>query len=182
MQIKLRDVRLAFCQNLFKAGSMAGSNDLKFQSTFIIAGDDPQVKVVEKAITDVATEKWQGKAGVILKSLRAENKVCLKNGDAKAQYEGFEGNFFMSTSSKQAPKVLDRDRSVLTEADGKPYAGCYVTALLDIWAQDNDFGKRINVTLKGVQFVRDGDAFVGSAPAAVDDFDDLSDTGDSDLV
>jgi hypothetical protein len=32
----------------------------------------------------------------------------------------------------------------------------------------------MNCALKGVQFVKDGDAFAGSAPASEADFDDLS--------
>ncbi len=85
---------------------------------------------------------------------------------------------FISSSSVSAPGVFDKDRTELTQKDGRPYAGCYVNAALDIWAQDNQFGKRINATLKGVQFAADGDAFVGSAPATAEDFDDISDTGE----
>ena len=48
-------------------------------------------------------------------------------------------------------------------------------ALVDFWAQDNQFGKRVNATLTGVQFVRDGDSFGGARVAAADDFDVLDD-------
>ena len=66
----------------------------------------------------------------------------------------------------------------LREEDGRPYGGCYVRAVLDLWAQDNKWGKRINCTLKGVQFIKDGDAFSASTPAQDEDFADISDTGD----
>jgi hypothetical protein len=39
---------------------------------------------------------------------------------------------------------------------------------------DNNYGKRINATLLGVQFYRDGDSFVGGGVASVDDFDVVS--------
>jgi hypothetical protein len=84
---------------------------------------------------------------------------------------------YVSASNKVAPLVVDKDKSPLSEASGRPYAGCYVNASLDIWAQDNSYGKRVNATLRGVQFFRDGDAFAGGAPASEDEFDDLSDTG-----
>ncbi len=58
-------------------------------------------------------------------------------------------------------------------ADGKPYSGCYVNGIVDIWAQDNGFGRRLNATLKGVQFVKDGDAFSGGTAVSADAFDDL---------
>ncbi len=81
--------------------------------------------------------------------------------------------------TKPRPTVIDRDRTALIQADGRPYAGCYVNAVVDIWAQDNNFGKRINASLSGVQFLRDGDAFAGGGVAAPDDFDDISEGADA---
>jgi hypothetical protein len=70
--------------------------------------------------------------------------------------------------------VLHSDKTPLTEADGKPYAGCYVNASIELWAQDNNYGKRVNASLGGVQFARDGDAFAGGGAASEDEFDDLT--------
>ncbi|MWN55950.1 ssDNA-binding protein, partial [Escherichia coli] len=61
-------------------------------------------------------------------------------------------------------------------------AGCYVNAVIDIWAQDNNFGKRINASLGGVQFLRDGDAFAGGGVASADDFDDISEGADAEAL
>lgn len=176
MKIKLTNVRIAFCQNLFTAGTMAGAADSKpaFSSTFLIPKDDPQLAKIKEAIKLVAKEKWQDKADTMLKSLSAEGKLCLKDGETKSQYQGFEGCMFIPTRSYVAPKVFDKDKSELSEKSGKVYAGCYVNASVDIWAQQNAYGKRVNATLKGVQFVKDGDAFAASAPASEADFDDLS--------
>ncbi len=49
---------------------------------------------------------------------------------------------------------------------------------IDLWCQANNFGKRINATLVGVQFAADGDAFSGAAPASPDDFDSVEDDGE----
>jgi len=99
----------------------------------------------------------------------------LHDGDAKAEYEGFEGNKFVSARAKVRPTVFDQQRQELSEADGKPYSGCYVNASIELWAQDNSFGKRINAQLRGVQFLRDGDAFAGgSRPADADEFDEIA--------
>ena len=63
--------------------------------------------------------------------------------------------------------MFDQLRNELVESSGKPYSGCYVNAIIECWAQDNkEFGKRINFGLKGVQFLRDGDAFSGGGKAA----------------
>jgi hypothetical protein len=176
--VKLRNVRIAFCQNLFKAGAMEEKQTPKFSSTFIIAKDAPEIAVIKKTIEQVAKDKWLTKADQVLKGLRSEGRTCLKDGDAKAQYEGFEGNMYVAASTDKAPKVWDKDKTELSAQNGRPYAGCYVHASIDIWAQDNKYGKRVNATLRAVMFSKDGDAFAGAAPATDEEFDDLADTGD----
>lgn len=181
MRHKLENVRIAFCQNLFNPALIdaAGKPLHKptYSSTFLIPKTSPLVAEVRKTIEAVAAEKWKTTSATVLRALAAEGKVCLKDGDLKTQYDGFEGCMFINASTDKAPLVVDKDKSQLSERSGKPYAGCYVIALVDIWAQDNKYGKRINAQLKGVQFYADGDAFSGSAPASEDDFSDVSDTG-----
>ncbi|EOA7521129.1 ssDNA-binding protein, partial [Escherichia coli] len=43
-------------------------------------------------------------------------------------------------------------------------------------------GKRINASLGGVQFLRDGDAFAGGGVASADDFDDISEGADAEAL
>ena len=134
-----------------------------------------QLPELAKAFKEIAKEKWGAKADAVYKALEAADKLCLHDGDAKADYEGFEDNKYVSARSKTRPTVFDGQRQELTQADGKPYSGCYVNASLELWAQDNSFGKRINAQLRGVQFLRDGDAFAGGGqPADADEFDEIS--------
>lgn len=170
-RVMLKNVRLAF-PSLFEPSTF-GEGDPAYQATFIIAGDDPQVAAINKAIDAVAREKWGAKADANLKALRATGKVALKSGDEKSQYDGFEGNWFIAPRSKTRPTIVDEQRAPLSERDGKMYAGCYVNASLDIWVQDNGYGKRINASLRGVQFLRDGEAFGGGRPASADEFDEV---------
>lgn len=181
MKLMLTNVRLAF-PTLFTAKTVGGEGDPAFSASFLFDAKHPAYKQVNDAIEAAAKEKWGAKAEANLKALRASGKVCLKDGDEKANYEGFEGNFFVSTRSKNRPLVLDRDKNPLTEADGKPYAGCYVNASIEIYAQDNGFGKRINASLRGVQFVKDGDSFGGGAPASADEFDSVEDGADAESL
>lgn len=173
MIIKLKNVRLAF-PALFEAKTVNGEGDPAFSAVFLLDADDPQVAEINQALVAVAKEKWGQKADAILKQLRAAGKVALRDGDEKAQYDGFEGNFYLSARMSTRPTVVDRDRTPLVAADGRPYAGCYVVASVELWAQDNGYGKRINAGLRGVQFLRDGDAFGGLRPATPDEFDDMS--------
>lgn len=181
MIVKLSEVRLAFPQ-LFEARAVNGEGTPAFSASLIFAKDGINVKSLNDAFAEVALEKWGAKGQTILAQLRAGDKVCMHDGDAKTNYDGFEGNYFVSARNKVKPLVMDRDKTALQPADGRPYAGCYVNASVEIWAQDNKFGKRINATLRGVQFLKDGEAFAGGQPADEDEFDSIEGAEDGGLV
>lgn len=178
MQITVKNARLAF-PVLFNAEAFGDSDKEDFSGAFLIAKNHPQKKEIDAVIEAVAAEKWKDKAPAVLKAMRAADKLFIHDGDAK-EYDGYPGNFFMNARNEVRPLVVDRNKAPLTAADGKPYAGCYVDVSLDIWAQDNKFGKRINAKLRGVRFVQDGDAFTAAGTTgSADDFDDLGvDDGD----
>lgn len=173
MKVKLNNVRLAFPQ-LYEAKTVNGEGKPAFSATFLLDPTHSDIKALNAAIDAVAKDKWGAKADAIVKTARAADKVCLHNGDTKAEYAGFEGNFYVSARNATRPTVIDADKSPLTAQDGKPYAGCFVNAVVDIWAQDNNYGKRINASLGGVQFFRDGDAFAGGGAASADEFDNIA--------
>ncbi len=182
MRLLLRDVRLAF-PSIWKATSPAGGGEAAFSASFLLPPTHKQLPEIKEAMFTVATKKWTSKASAIYKALEASDKLALHDGDTKSEYDGFEGNLFISTRSKIRPTVFDGQRNELSEADGKPYSGCYVNASIELWAQDNQFGKRINAQLRGVQFLRDGDAFAGgSRPADADEFDELGVAEEDDLT
>lgn len=173
MKLKLNNVRLAF-PVLFEAKTVNGEGKPAFSASFLIDPADPQVKALNAAIDQVANDKWGAKAAAILKQMRATDKVALHDGDLKSNYDDFPGNLYVSARSSTRPLVINNDKSPLTEQDGKPYAGCFVNASIELWAQDNNYGKRVNASLRGVQFLRDGDAFAGGGAASEDEFDDIS--------
>lgn len=168
MRLLLRDVRLAF-PNLFVATAPKGGGEKAFSASFLFPHSHKQVQEIRDACMAVAKEKWTDKAPAIFKTLDSSNKLCVHEGSTKAEYEGYDGNLFVATRSKVRPSVFDQQKTPLTAEDGKPYSGCYVNASIEIWAQDNDFGKRINAQVRGVQFLRDGDAFAGGGSAAGED-------------
>jgi len=179
MQILLKNVRIAF-PKIWEPESFGEDGKPACSASFIVEpANKLAMTTVADAIKKVAAEKWTTKAADMLKTLRAKNALCLHDGEEKAQYEGFSGNYFVSSRNRVRPVVVDRNTSPLTQADGRPYAGCYVNVSLDIWAQDNQYGKRVNATLLSVQFVKDGTSFGGGATGSASDFEDL---GDDDSV
>lgn len=182
-RMMLRNVRVAF-PNLFTATTVNGEGDPRYGASFILPPDHPQLAELRKKIDAVAAEKWKDKAAAQVKALEKQGKLALRDGDEKPSYDGFPGNFFVAASAKEGarPTVIDGNKAALTEKDGKIYAGCYVNASIDLWAQDNAFGKRINAQLRGVQFLRDGDAFAAGRPADSDEFEEVTEGADSDDI
>jgi hypothetical protein len=167
--IMLNNVRATF-PHYFVAKAVNEGDKPAFSGSFIMPKDHPDVAKLKEVLQRVAQAKWGDEASQILSGLVAGDKVCLHNGDAKSELEGYAGNLFVSSRSLARPLVLDADKSVLTEADGRPYSGCYVNVQLAIWAQQNKYGKRINAQLRGVQFFKDGEAFSGGGAANPDAF------------
>ncbi len=158
------------------------NNDPTFNLKGIIdPSDAATIKKIEDAMDAVAKEKWKEKASTILDNMtRTGNKADTffrrgpyKNKDGMP-HVGFENMFYFSTSSATRPLVIDRNKTILTPADGRPYSGCYCNVQVEIYAQDNKHGRGIRATLKGIQFVKDGEAFSGGPPASPDDFADLA--------
>ncbi len=175
MKVRLENVRLTFPQ-LFEPKQVNGQGDPKFSAAMLLPKNHPQLPDIQKAIVDAATEKWGAKAGDTLKALKAADKLAVHDGDNKSEYDGYAGNYFINASNKIRPLVIGPSREPLVAADGKPYSGCYVTAIVEFWAQDNQFGKRVNASLLGVQFIKDGERLAGGGIAAADDFDAIPGT------
>lgn len=178
-ELKIDNVRLAFAKGLFDNTPMNAGDKPAYSCNFILPKNHTQLKQVQEALKQVAQGKWGAKAPEILKALVAGGKVCLRDGDSKTA-DGFAGNLFIAARNAARPIVIDADKSVLTEADGKPYSGCYVNAKVRFWAQDNAHGKRINAQLLVVQFYKDGDSFGGSAPPSPDLIDEFGDVSGAD--
>lgn len=179
MKVTVKFVRLAFGQGVFVPKEPdEGDGPAKFQCKGLIEPDDPQVKLFRAAEDKVAAEKWTpAKAPAIMKGLRAQDRTAIHDGNNKSNWEGFEGMLYINASSEKRPSVKDLDGVTnLVLSDGKIFSGVYVNLLIELWAQDNKFGKRINASLRGVQYVKIGDAFSGggSAPADDEEFENLA--------
>jgi len=179
MEIALKNVRLSY-PHLFKAREQVneetGKVSKKFQAVFILNKKKHKglIEEIEDAIEEVKFQKWGDKPPKL-----KEEKICLRDGDNEDADE-LVGAYKISSSNTKRPTVVDRDKSPLTEEDGKPYGGCYVNAVIRIWAQDNKFGKRINASLEAVQYYAKGDAF-GAPPVDLDKhFEDFGDEEEED--
>jgi len=169
MKTTIKNIRIAF-PNIFEPQAEFNGGDPKYNAAFIVEDKETADKI-EQAMAKVAQEKWPRDYEQKLKKLRSGGKICLKDGDEKADYAGFEGNWFIRATNRVRPSVFDKDGSKLTQKDGRPYAGSYVDASIDVWAQDNQYGQRINAALRGVKFSKDGQPFAGGGAASENEFE-----------
>jgi len=181
--VKLKNVRLSF-PDLFDATQYQGVGPFRYNASFLIEPGSDNDKAVQAAILEAANEKFGKKAGTVLAGMRGNsNKYCYVSGDTK-DYDGYQGMMVLSAHRKQEagrPLVIDGNKNPLRPEDGKPYAGCYVNATVDIYAQDGQ-NAGIRCGLKGVQFAGDGDAFSGSKVSTPEDFDIEEGAGAEDLA
>ena len=182
MKHTMLNLRIAF-PNVFEP-KVNEQGKATFGAAFIFAADHPGKAALDKVVDEVGAAKWGAKWPAMKKQMIAGDNLLVHNGDAKATLDGYEGNLYFNAYNAVRPTVVDRDTSPLVAADGKPYSGCYVNAILDIWAQDNQYGKKVNAQLQGVQFFKDGDAFAGGGKAAAaSDFTPIAEGADAeDLV
>lgn len=164
---KLNNVRLSF-PALFQHETFNGESTGKFGATFIL-----DKKLHADVISEIKRVINKGMADELKVKSLPPDKLCLRDGDVTGRSE-YVGAYIFRATTKKRPTVVDRDKTPLVEEDDKPYSGCYVNAIVDLWYQNNAFGKRVNGNLLGVQFYKDGDAF-GTGPIDVankfDDYD-----------
>lgn len=171
-KIKMQAVRLSF-PSLFNTAKFGGEDTGKYEATFVLDKvEHAEVIAGIKAQIDRLMKEE-------LKSKVPSDKLCLKDGDEMGRPE-FEGKYTIKASTKKRPLVINRDKSPITESDNVIYAGCYVNAIVSLWAQNNNYGKRINAQLDGVQFCRDGEAF-GDGAVSVNEFDAFGSESDDDF-
>lgn len=163
-KIKLEKVRLSF-PSLFQKAEFNGQVG-KFEASFLMS-KETQKELIAKIDAIIDAESKEAK----IKRPPA-TKVCLRDGD-EVDYDGYEGMMSIKAASNRRPTIVDRDKSPLIEEDGVLYAGCYVNAIVDFWVQNNQYGKRVNCNLLGVQFHSDGDSFGAGNTDVTDDFDDF---------
>ena len=147
---------------------------LRYDINVLIPKGDKQIPALEQAREDLALAKFEKQAAILLPKLIAADKTFLRDGDSKP-YAGYEGHYFVAAASYVKPLVIDAARNRLEASSGRPYGGAYGWISVDAYAMRHPKGgHQINASLKGVQFVRDGEPFAGGPPASEDDFDDLS--------
>lgn len=194
-RIKLEGVRLSFA-DIWRPKAIkrqdGTSSPPKFSANFLIPKDGDLTAIVDGKRMPIMVALKKAKHEAIAKKLGdakaktlkiKSSAYAVKDGDEE-NYDGYEGQWYVSANNAKQPKIIGRDKRPLTEADGVIYSGCYVNAIVTLWYQpagvknDNPVPHAVYASLEAIQFVRDGEAF-GAAGVDVDeDFEDLTDDDD----
>jgi hypothetical protein len=172
----LENVRLSF-PKIFKPERYK-EGDAKYSATFLIDPQTPEgqknIERVTQMIKVVCEEKWgRGKVPVI-----KEDHRCFDDGNLK-KYDGYQDQMFLKSSDKIAPMLIDRDKSIIDETramrERKLYAGCYVNAVVSLWAYDTKTSegypaKGYNASLRVIQFRNHGEEFTAREAVEVDEW------------
>ncbi|MBN46888.1 MAG: hypothetical protein CMH23_10495 [Methylophaga sp.] len=150
-RFQIKKVRLSF-PSLWRKNVYQGQ-ETKYEATFLIPKNSKQLEIVRAKLLEAASGYFGQD------DIPPNLKWCIQDGD-ESMKDGYEGCMSLKASSNHPPKIIDADGvTELYEADGKPYAGCFVNAIIQPWIQDNAYGKRLNCNLYGVQFHSEGDSF-----------------------
>ena len=181
-RVMLKNVMLAF-PALAEPQSL-GEGEPAYGAKFPITPNSEQQKLIEDAIAAEAKEAWKDKATSVLSMLEDDGKVCFTKKVYKSKktgepYSGFEGKHYLSTrNAKTQPTVFNQYGEELSskgDIERQAFSGALVNASIEVWAQDNKWGRRINCSLRGVMLTGEGDNIGGgSAPASADEFAGLA--------
>lgn len=161
-----------------------GEGEPAYGAKFPIVPNSEHQKIIEQAIMAEAKEAWKDKADSVLKMLEEDGKVAFTKKVYRSKktgepYQGFDGMHYLSTrNAKTQPSVYDQygeEVSSKGDVERKAFSGAVVNASVEVWAQDNKWGRRINCTLRGVMLTGEGENFGGgSSPASADEFASLA--------
>lgn len=175
--VMLENVRGAFVHDLFTASTVEGQGKPAFSFTAIVKRDDnANIQKLLQGLLTAARNKWGPQGDAQYQALAAAGRICLRDGNAKPDVAGFPGNLTVGMRSPIQPKFFNEVPQEMTaaqaQASGKFYSGAYFNVSLAIWAQDNQYGKRLNAQVRGVQHVADGEPLGsgGGSVASVEEF------------
>lgn len=195
-EIKLKNIPIAFVDALVVAKAI-GDGAPRFGLKLIIEPGSAEEKLLDKTMLEVAKEKWKEDGEAVLNLLVEKNKVCFVKKEYKDKkgvpYEGFKGRYYVSAGdAKTPPTIVDRfgaevlgpkagyGPEQVRNAQRLIHSGADVHVSLEIWAQDNDWGRRLNAKPRGVMWAGEGSNFGGgTAPADASEFADLAEDAES---
>ena len=171
-QIWIKRARLSFPALVVAKASVQGAVP-KFSGDFIVDPTAVEWPELMQLVQKVAVDKWGDQAAAMLTMIGNDKRLrCYGVGSEKIKpadgtlYAGYEGMNFVGANNASQPQLIGTDAQPLPPTANLNElfnGGNYVSVIINIWAQDNQFGKAIRGSLVAVQFIEKGESF-GVAP------------------
>lgn len=186
MKFKLNNVRLSFPHLITPKVNNQGV--ASFNCSFLLDPQSDQWKNLQTSVGELAKLTWGDKSEGIMKKLSTKDnglfygdgeKVFDKQGNV---YSGYEGMKYVRAGNKvggrEILQIIDHlakqhpvGSSEYQRLAEQLYAGCYVNAIISIWAHKasikNSMNDGIRATLLAIQFNAEGERF-GTSSEPVD--------------
>ena len=164
----------------FIGGKVFSPDEESGKYTALLVLEDGEAEKVRKIRDQAIKEKWSGKKPAGMQDW------TVREGDDEDYTHSFERDF-INPKANRLPKVFTKKKTVLTavqESDDILYAGCYVFAVIDVYAYDGNKEKKIKsgVTL-GLQhlvFWKNGEAIGYDGNPDDSDYDGMESEEDED--
>lgn len=173
-------VRFSYAE-VFQPTAMDEGGEKKYKCALLIPKSDKEtIKKIEAAIAAAAEEGKNSKFGGKDPKKFTNFKWPLRDGDVEKEDEVYAGNFFVNTSAKTKPGIVDRAMNEITDpADF--YSGCYGRASINFYAFNTKGNVGVACGLNNLQKLKDGEELSGRT-RAVDDFSEefAGDLGEED--
>ena len=147
MSVVLKEVKLLY-PSLVNKATFSGISTDKYQASFLL--DETQHKDVIVALRKEIAQEI-GKSGLKI----PKDKYCVKHG-SDFEDDFYNNQLIVRSSNRNEILLIDRQKEPIVDKSIF-YSGCIVTAVIDIWIQNNQYGKRVNSTVRLIQFVQDGE-------------------------
>jgi len=162
--------------HVFEPHAMEEGQEKKYSVSILIPKDDEKTIAKIEAAVEAAIEAGKSKLsknGKLVKKL----KLPLRDGDEEREDdENYQGMYFVNATSKNKPKIVDRDLEPIMDKEDF-YSGCWGRASLNFYAFDVSGNKGIACGLNNLQFLEDGIPLSGGS-SAEEDFSEPFDDGD----
>lgn len=164
--------RLSYA-HIWEPQAIEEGQDKKYSVAVLIPKSDKvtlgKIKKVVEDIKAASSSKWGGKVPKTL-------KLPLRDGDVDRDDEVYAGHYFFNASSKQKPKIVDKDLNEILDKD-EVYSGCYARVSVNFYAFNKNGNMGIAAGLGNIQKLADGER-LGGGSSPEDDFgDDFEDDG-----
>ena len=104
-------------------------------------------------------------------------------------WSGFDSETFYISAAKQAKlckggklTVLDQLKEAIEPQDQKIFSGCYVNAIIDVYAYETDGTKGVTASLEAIQLVKAGEPLGMTQIDAKEEFDEEEFEEEDDLM